>query len=151
MVERVRLSKSLVRVKLKSAHQRYISTQGKCSQQIIDDFCDYLMRGLPIDKCCDLIGISHQSYYNWVTWGKSYLETGEPDHYEIYGDFFQATKKAGARWQLEILDRSMNTRGFKPAWVRDMTLLERKDRSNWGRGDSGKPEGGAYDPDEKFL
>lgn len=116
----------------------------------IDQFCELVREGLPFDACCDYLGISSTTFYAWLDKGKKYLANGgNPDEHEMCGRFYQRVRRAHAEYR-----RMMNQRAHSGApgtWVRDVTILERRDRRNYGRYE---PEGGndeQYDVDERFL
>lgn len=120
------------------------------TSELLEEFVGYISEGLPANKACDMVRISEQNMYNWMAWGRAFYESGGPKEHAIYGEFFDRVKYAQAEWQLEIIRRSLSTDKYSPNWVRDMTILERRDRSNWGR-DSRSADPASATPDEAFL
>lgn len=130
----------------------------KINEKLIKECVELLLEGLPVNRTCDYMGINEQTYYNWKTRGEEYLravcEGKKPKSKsdEIYGLFVQAVVRAKATWQLEILRRSMQTDSPKSSlWIRDMTLLERRDRGNWSRNETLHVDDSTILPDEAYL
>ena len=129
----------------------------KLTDKLIDEISKLIWKdGLPIDICCDYLGITKTTYYLWKDKGEKYLlELDTPEGPEVSEDkaeavFVQAILKARARWQLNIRRRSF-TKDYKSTWVRDMTQLERRDRKNWGRNETIRHEEAAEVPDNSYL
>ena len=129
----------------------------KCTEDLIYDFCFHIKRMIPATTVCDLMGIGKTTYQNWKRYGREYekqLDEGEkpnPDH-EIYFKFFDSERRAQGHWKVRVIERSLNPKELKSTWVRDMTILERRDRDNWGKKDFLEvAENEHYDPDESFL
>jgi len=119
---------------------------------------ELILEGLPVNRSCDYLGISEQSFYTWKSKGEEYLravcEGKKPKNKgdEIHGLFVQAVVRAKATWQLEILRRSMQIESPKSSmWIRDMTLLERRDRANWSRNETLHVDDATILPDEAYL
>ena len=147
----VRTHKS--KVALKQAFRHYATKQFrpfKLNLNVIEEVEDYLSRGLPITKCCQLMGISRQCYYLWVRKGQEFLKERKPDKYAINALFVESIDRAVAKWQLHILDRSFQD-AYSANWVRDITLLERRDREHWSRSEIVNHKEHTVDPDERFL
>lgn len=125
---------------------------------MIADFCALIKRGLPPDTVCDYLLLHDRAFWLWTTKAKQHLNTPRhkiPRQYRICVDFYNAHRKARAEWEAERIDalhgRDARGKPKKTNWVREMTILERRDRKNFGRMD---PQGGAdedFDPDESFL
>lgn len=121
----------------------------KLDETLIRRFCRIILKGLPLDGCCDYLGINPSTFYAWLDKGKKYLDGGnKPPENKIYGLFVHHIRKAFGRYRLR-----MNIRAHKGGryWVRDVTILERRDRRNYSRNE---PEGGteeSFDPDERFI
>ena len=129
----------------------------KLTDKLIDEMCVLIAKdGLPIDICCDYLGITSHTYYFWKDKGEKYLlELDTKEGPEHKGDkaeavFVQAILKARALWQLNIRRRSFG-KDYKSTWVRDMTQLERRDRKNWGRNETIRHEEAASVPDSSYL
>jgi len=119
------------------------------NEEMIEQFCDYVARGLPFDGCCDMLGISPSTFHTWKRRGQRWLDgDGKPKTDEIYGVFVNSVKRAFASYRLGIVDKMHSN---SPYWVRDMTIMERRDRRNYCKSD---PLGGTedeYEPNEKFV
>jgi hypothetical protein len=105
---------------------------------------------MPLNAICDLLGVPASKFWSWRKRGDNWIDgNGEPEEDSVYGEFVLATRKAFATYQRGCI-RRLHTDGNKD-WVRIMTILERRDRANWGRND---PQGGVEDdrnPDDRFL
>jgi hypothetical protein len=109
------------------------------------------VKGLPFDAICDYLGIDHANFLKWKQAGEAYLAGNLPESHKPYGDFVLELRRAVAEYRLRMVER-VHAPG-NTAWFRDMLVLERRDRKNWGRKD---PYGGSMDtttppPDERFL
>jgi hypothetical protein len=111
---------------------------------------------LPIERTCDYLGISTASYYDWKDKGERYLNQLHDKKGPQYPEdedcaaFVQAVVQAKAAWQLGILRRSFGDQN-KATWIRDMTMMERRDRPNWGRNESFVAVTSAPLPDDSYL
>jgi hypothetical protein len=126
-----------------------IGTNSILSDKIIADFCKLIRQGLPADGVCDYLGINPATYYHWLAKGKLY-EAGdeEPKEFAVYGKFVRAFRKATAAYRLKVTRGAHRDSNY---WVRDVTILERRDRKTWGKNE---PPGGSEeerDPDDSFL
>lgn len=127
----------------------------KLSQEMQDDFIDFVLRGLPPPRACDLVGISERTYYLWMQKGKRYaddIENGEQnDKHRAFYEFYRQVNRAISMWMIRFVDRlSLHT--VDSTWYRDLAVLERRDPSNWGKQADhlyrGRDE---FDPQEEFL
>lgn len=117
-----------------------------------DMFSEYLREGNPVDVVCDLVGISIQLFNSWYKRGEVY-ETQVPlgeqrDSDEKYYMFMIEIRKAKATWMRERVVRLGKVQS--PYWQKDLALLERRDRLNWGK-DMRETRPEDYVPDESFL
>lgn len=126
------------------------ATSSVLDKKTIKRFCKLIKKGLPFDAVCDYLGISQANYYNWKRKGDLYLAgNNQPAADAIYGYFVIKTKKALAKWRLDITEDMMIPGNRQ--WARNMTVLERRDRPSYSRQ---APDGGDeedYTPDERFL
>lgn len=140
----------LKRVQLIPLHVQFAGRNSKCTEERRKEIEGYLAEGLPIAHTCALVGITEDTYYRWQKWGEKYLDGTGPEEHEIYGRLSEGCKAAIAQWQLGKIRTSLNTEKYAPNWVRDMTILERRDRAHWGRQDTIRV-GVAPTQDERFL
>lgn len=139
------------RPKLVTLHQAWRGRNTKCTPELIERLCGYLREGLPIVHACALVGISDVTYRNWIHQGQAYLQSGDIPQHEILGEFLLALKRAFAEWQLGILREELNGPQYRPGWAKSMTMLERRDRSHWGRDQYVSNDADRMSPDESFL
>lgn len=114
---------------------------------------EHLKRGLTVKSACNLCGISRQSYYYWLRLGNAYLKAnkhGEEKHI-IYAYFAQRVLRAQALFELNVSNRSLNTKEYNPAWVRDLTLLRIRNPINWSTKRFNRHKENVNDPDDKYL
>lgn len=137
---------------------RTVGRPAKISERLIKNCVELILEGLPINRTCDYLGITQDSYYDWRKKGEKWLletdsgQKPEFPEYEIHALFVNCVVKARAEWQLEILRRSMQDDSKKSSmWIRDMTLMERRDRENWGRSETVFSSEAAPLPDESYL
>lgn len=124
-------------------------TQGALSPKLIESFCDLLRRGLPADGVCDYLRITKTSFWDWRRKGERYVEDGgsQPEH-ALFGEFVVKIRQAMAEYRLDRVDAMHRLRS---QWVRELAILERRDRASFGRRE---PQGGTeedFNADEKFL
>lgn len=99
--------------------------------------CEALELGLPITSACNLVGVSHTSYYNWLHRGEAYkeaLESGgdvDPGE-EVFFSFLEATTRARSKCEATLLQE---IREHAPKdWKAAAFVLERSFK-NWGKKD----------------
>lgn len=137
---------------------RRLGVMPKLNEKLIQECVELILEGLPINRTCDYLGITQDSFYDWKARGEKWLREihagQEPEYpeYELHGLFVQCVVRAKAEWQLEIQRRSMQIKSkHSSMWIRDMTLLERRDRGNWGRSEIVSVTDAAPLPDESYL
>jgi hypothetical protein len=138
------------RVKLLNVYEQWSRINSKLDDDRLARIVQHLFEGCPIATVCDLVGISMDTWSRWKKWGEDYLKTGKPTDHEMHGKFVVETRAAVARWKHKVITRSLDTESYKPSWARDMTMLERRDRDNWGSGNT-RGQVQESDPDMKFL
>jgi len=145
--------------KKKSARVRTtirIGRPRKLTDKLIEECVELVLEGLPIERVCDYLSISTACYYAWKDRGERYLNQLHESRGVEYPDdgdcavFVQAVVRAKAKWQLGILRRSFGEKN-KATWIRDMTMMERRDRKHWGRSESFANVTAAPLPDDSYL
>lgn len=122
----------------------------KLTTELIDRVAAFFLRGLPVDAVCDMLCLSNQQFFDWKRKGQMYLEAGcTPQKNALYGEFLIRMRQATAEYRLSLVDRMHNT--ASKMWVRDMAILERRDRANFSRFDQPGGTDDEFDPDERFL
>lgn len=127
----------------------------KLSDELQIEFVEYVLRGLPPPRACDVVGISERTYHLWMLKGRKYgeelLEGEENQIHDKYYDFYRQVNRAVAQWQLRFVDR-LSAHVVDATWTRDLAVLERRDSGNWGR-DADHTYRGRDDfpSDESFL
>lgn len=135
---------------------RALARPKKLTDKLIEECCELVLEGLPIMRVCDYLGISNATYYDWKDRGERYLNQQYSDagpqypEDESYAVFVQAVVRSKAEWQLAILRRSFGSLN-KATWIRDMTMMERRDRAHWGRSETISHVAQAPLPDEAYL
>lgn len=126
------------------------------TQDIIKQITRKLREGLPPTTACALIGINYSTHVKWLQKGKMILQQLEEkekpfeENFKLYVIYLKETEKAIAQF---LEDNIKGLRGeLKGEWVRNMTILERRDYLNWGRQVTTNSDGqGLANPDESFL
>jgi len=120
--------------------------------EIIDQLIDLILEGLPLDQCCHVVGMSLDNLYKWKKYSQQFRDNnGKPEGYEKYYNAIKKLDHATGIWQLGLVRRSFGESN-NPFWIRDMTILERRDRKNWGKTEPAEMRAEyEYDPDETFL
>lgn len=119
------------------------------------EFVEYVLRGLPPPRSCDMVGISERTYHLWMLKGRQYsedlIEGEQNDIHDKYYEFYRQVNRAVAQWQLRFVDR-LSQNVVDTTWTRDLAVLERRDSKNWGR-DADHTYRGRDDfpSDESFL
>ncbi len=128
----------------------------KCTPRLIKECVKLILEGLPIESVCDFLTISRSAYYDWKEKGERYLDQSYTSRNPEYPEdepcaiFVQAVIRARASWQRAILQRSFQDAN-KATWIRDMTMLERRDRAIWGRNETVSVIDAPPLPDDSYL
>lgn len=127
----------------------------KLTNELLAQVCIFLEEGLPPTTACEYIGISYTTHYSWINKGANYISALDDGNkppkleWKIYAIYLLEVKKAIAKYLKKKID---NVNGnFTPAWVRDITILERRDSKNWGRNITTIERDESKNPDESFL
>ena len=120
----------------------------KLTPEIIEQFCQLLEAGMPLDGACDYLGVAPQTFWTWIRKGNLFLQDPEiQPKFRIYGDFVLNTRRASAQYRLDVT-RRLHT---STTWSRELAILERRDRKNFGRFDFSAGQGvEQLDPDDRF-
>lgn len=120
------------------------------TDELVQQFCELVAEGMPMDGACDYLGIHSSTFWAWMRRGQHYCDDPENSNPEdkIYGDFVKTCKRATAEYRLWLLRRIHNSKD----WKRELSILERRDRQNFGRFDlSGGTPFEVLDADERFF
>ncbi len=147
---------TIKRKPLKSIRALYRHTNSKCTLEVIQIVTENLFIGLPATHCCHLAGISVDTFYRWCDEGQKYLEAKEdeevPNSWELSAEFYLAIHKSIALWQKKKIEQSLDCERFNMNWSRDLTLLQRRDRTNWGANNTSDTNGSTSTvSDDRFL
>jgi len=132
----------------------------KLTEPLIRQMIRHIENLLPTRDACFLIGLFENTHYRWMKVGKNFIESSEnskmsaPDEKNRkYADYFIRINRALARMHQKLISRSFEPDKLNPSWVRDMTILERRDRSEWAKLPDGilTDKQAEYDPDESFV
>lgn len=111
--------------------------------------CQLISAGNYIKTACQAVGISEQTYINWMEWG-------EKSRKGLYFVFFEAVKKAEA--QAIARNVAVIQAATKDNWQAAAWWLERKHPQDWGKkerhehvGKDGEAIQLDIDPKEKLL
>jgi len=122
-------------------------TRRKLDKELIAAIVDLTLKGLPADTICDYLGIWQSTFYRWTTRGKQYIEANfTPAEDEIFGRLVVEIRRAFAGYKKRIITKMHKSR----MWPREMTILDRRDRRNFGRYEQ-VSSNEDYSGDDKFL
>ena len=125
----------------------------KLNEHLVKEFIKHTLEGAPRGTVCDLLSISHVTFYNWKQRAEAVLhdiEEGETVNGAelLFLEFFNRLRKAEAQFKIKVIKR-MQRKG--EPYQRDLYILERRDRPNWGKVDvvhnldfEPKPSDGTY-------
>jgi hypothetical protein len=116
--------------------------------ELIEEFCRFVQSGVPETIVAGMLEIHRSTLQLWRRRGDRYLlDEAAPEEDWICGLFVMSVARALGKYKA-VRIRHLHS---SPMWVREMTILERRDRENFGRKE---PEGGdedSFDPEDKFL
>lgn len=130
--------------------------KSKLSEELVKEACELIEEGLPLESVCAYLGITRQVLYDWSEKGEKYLlelhSARGPEFKEdvLEARFLLATAKSKAVLELALV-RDLRNDKAHARWVRNMTILERRFRKDWGRSESIHVETEAMAPDEAYL
>lgn len=96
----------------------------KLTAETLEELCQNIEHGLPIQQACRRVGIVKQTYYNW-------RRRGQQDPDSIYGQFFERLETAEAECQHRALEAIW---AGEKDWTAKAWLLERRWPTIYGRG-----------------
>lgn len=137
----------IVRKKFKWEHLAQTAT--RLTPEICNKFAQLAREGLPASTICQFLAIGDRTFHNWLRKGRAYLDGSGPKIWAKYGAFVNQHRIAGASFQRECVD--LFRTADKDFSYRNMVILERRDRKNWGKTE---PVGGgeeSYDVNDNFL
>ncbi|KKL93620.1 hypothetical protein LCGC14_1872850 [marine sediment metagenome] len=137
-----------------------VGRPAEVNDELREQMCYYLRRMIPQKDACFLIGLFENTHYRWMKLGKDFIEAYESDkkdvdlpprHKKKYANYYLAINFALATMRKNLIERSLFPDQLKVSWIRDITILERRDRDEWGRLTEAMVNKSEYDPDETFL
>jgi len=127
------------------------------TQELIYQITTLVRDGNATNDAAVLMGFSENRHKQALRDGAQYLidlENGvKPNkEHQLHALYCQEIRKAEAAFRMRVVGRSLAPDYFVPTWVRDMTILERKDPANWGRRNpEPKLDESQYNPEDSFL
>ena len=124
---------------------------------LIHDVVALVSDGITPGDAATLLGITESTHRRYMSSGAKYVSDLEADVQidkkdQLAGVYFMEVKKAEARFRKRVVIRSLTPDYFTETWVRDITVLERRDPSNWGkRVPDPIINDHQYQPDEQFI
>ena len=135
-----------------------LNTPTKLNMRLQAWMVHYLSVMIPIRDACHLLGLFEATHYRWIQLGREFIQSREENWKDKpaeknfkYAKYFQAVQQASAQMRQRVIARSLNTNKYKIGWTRDITILERRDRGNWGKQLEISNQETEMDPDESFL
>lgn len=116
-----------------------MSTRGRkliLDYELIEKAEQLLKEGHYQKTVCEYLGISNQTWFNWINKGEELSQLDEEELQEIpnailYIDFFDAVKRASSYAEIEAAN--MIKKHGKKSWQAYAWFLERRFRERWGR------------------
>lgn len=81
-----------------------MARKSKLTQDVLDTILEEHSNGVPINSCCDLVGVSRQAFYDWIDKG----EKGSTANNGLYIKLYEGMKKARAECIKNIVGRAFN-------------------------------------------
>jgi len=95
----------------------------KISQDVVNKICEYISKGNYISVSCEAVGISRETFYNWLELGEKRVEP----YFTLLTEFKKAEADAEANRVAKL-----HLAGEK-SWQANAWLLERKQPDRWGQ------------------
>lgn len=106
--------------------------RSKLTPQLQQQFCEALNSGLTFVGACDLVGISPQTFHEWMARGEGTHERPSTPAFAAFADAVkEARAKRDQRYVKVIEDAALNGTWQAAAW-----FLERTNRKEFGRNES---------------
>lgn len=109
--------------------------------ELIDQLEELILSGNYAQTSAEALGIPYDSFNNWMQTGEElWVEGQQTGQFATAGDplalrveLYLRLKQSAAQWQVKIVERLESRIRNGHYWQGDMTFLERRDPSNWGR------------------
>ncbi|AVI05178.1 hypothetical protein [Vibrio phage VP06] len=150
------------RKQILSVAQRRIQRTWKLDEDVKERFIEAVLKGMSEERACMLVKINKTHYFEKKKLVTEYLNTGiEPSggndprsNIDEWAAFIEDVESAIAEHEMNLIDDALDIDSEaknKNYWARNMTILERRNRPDWGRQESITHSIGHYDPDDRFL
>ena len=113
--------------------------------------------GITPNDAATLMGISESTHRSYMRRGAVYIAALETKLKPNINDklaaiYYQQAQVASAKFRKKVITRSITPDWFTDTWIRDMTVLERRDPNNWAkRAPDPVVDESQYRPDESFM
>lgn len=107
----------------------------KLNQGMITALSEAMAKGNYAVTACDLLGITYQSYWEWLKQAEEDQLAGMTVESSIYLRLAYALKTAEAKAEAELVNVVRNSAVQDKNWLAGMTFLERRHPDRWGRRD----------------
>lgn len=118
------------------------------NEEVCQSICKYARRGIPASTILDFLGIPVSAFHEWMSKAKQYEQTGDKN-LRIYGAFLLEYRKACAKYLMTR--QTIMENGDPKEYYREVVILERRDRKNWGKLEPAGGDSDDYDDTEKFI
>jgi len=131
-------------------------TEMPLDEYTITQICLQVRDGVPARDAVWLLGYSENRHHAWMRRGvqaREDLEAGMKLTKEqmAFAVYYREVKKAEAYFRRRCINRSLTVDYFAETWIRDMTILERRDKEHWGRSNDTLSRPEEFKPDDSFL
>ena len=81
-----------------------MARKSKLTPEVLDTILEEHSKGVPINSCCDLVGVSRQAFYDWIKKG----EEGSKANKGLYIELAEGIKKARAKCIQSIVEKAFD-------------------------------------------
>lgn len=150
----IAVKKKKNRVKMLTDRQRRLLSKAQpvrhLTFKIINRFCKDARRGVPGSVITDFLGIPNSTFHKWISDGQRFFDGGCSDpQMALAGIFVKRYRKAAAIF-LKSRQRVLMKEDNK-LFYREIVILERRDKKNWGKSEPTASESDVLQPDERYI
>ena len=152
--------KRRTRKQVLSVAQARMQRSYKMDETMKERFLLAISKGMSETKACAYARINTTTYFSRKKQSLEYLLTGIPpndtasSNYEEWAAFIEDVECVMAEHEMNLIDDALDVdsdKGNKAYWARNMTILERRNRADWGKNETLNHNIGTFDRDERFL
>ena len=148
------------RKQILSVAQRRMRRTEDLEEEFRLEFIDAILKGMSEQRACALVKFTYSHFVSRKKLANEYLESGmsPTDHplsnIEVWAEFIEDIEQARAMHELNLIEDALDIESCpkkKAFWTRNVTILERRNRIDWGKNESMQHIIGEYSKDDRFL